>query len=89
VSSQQSDEQRKQRSAIVAALSLAALPLAMPLWRTKVLFSVASLSSATLNATAGRSVWRSLSLTVNTARCTEARRRGWCTKCRSVLFDRI
>jgi hypothetical protein len=48
------------------ASSLAALPLTMPLWRTEVLFSVASLSPAILNATAGRSVWRSLSQTVNT-----------------------
>jgi hypothetical protein len=66
VSSQQSDEQRKQRSAIITALSLAALPLTMPLWRTEVLFSVASLSPATLNATAGRSVWQSLPLMVDT-----------------------
>jgi hypothetical protein len=65
VSSPQSDEKLKQLVAIVSASSLAALPLALPLWRTEVLFSVASLSPAILNATAGRSVWRSLSLTVN------------------------
>jgi hypothetical protein len=66
VSSPQSDEKLKQLVAIASASSLAALPLALPLWRTEVLFSVASLSPAILNATAGRSVWRSLSQTVNT-----------------------